>query len=116
MVRMVVLGLLLVTASGSAVAEPREVLGYGVRMCPAYVAAFAGWEANDAAGIIEYQRYREWLAGLVTGLSLATGDDVLRGVEVKGAMRRIQILCEEDPQQDLFTTTMGVVRTLSSLE
>ena len=41
-------------------AAPQEVLGYGVRGCPEYDAAFAGWEAEEPAQMIEYQRYREW--------------------------------------------------------
>ena len=31
--------------------------------------------------------WREWLAGLATGLSLATGQDVLVGVEIEQALR-----------------------------
>jgi len=55
------------------------------------------------------------LTGLVTGLSLATGSDVLRGVDVKGAMRRIQVYCDEHPTEDFFIASMDLVRTLSSL-
>ena len=97
-------------------AAPQEVLGYGVRGCPEYVAAFAGWEAEEPAQMIEYQRYREWLSGLVTGLSLATGSNVLHGVEVEGAMRRVQIHCEDRPEQDMFVATMALIRELSALD
>lgn len=92
-----------------------EVLGYGVKGCDEYNRVFAGWETGQADAIAEYLHYRDWLTGLVTGLSLATGTDVLRGVEVKGAMRRIQVYCDEHPTEDFFIASMDLVRTLSGL-
>ncbi|MET0049376.1 MAG: hypothetical protein ABW066_16490 [Sedimenticola sp.] len=53
---------------------------------------------------------------MVTGLSLATDMDVLKGVDIKGAMRRIQLICDEKPGDDFFTASMGLIRTLSSLQ
>jgi hypothetical protein len=48
-------------------------------------------------------------------LSLATGDDVLRGVDTDGALRRIRIYCDEQPDDDFFTAGMDLIRQLSPL-
>lgn len=105
---------LLTVLSLPLVAAP-EVLGYGVKGCDEYNTTFSGWESGQAEAIEEYLHYRDWLAGLVTGLSLATGSDVLRGVEIRGAMRRIQVYCDEHPTEDFFIASMDLVRTLSGL-
>ncbi len=90
-----------------------QVLGYGVQGCDAYLAAFDGWEQGGDAGIIEYARYREWFAGLVTGLTLAVGVDVLAGTDVEAAMRRLQVDCDERRESDFFGAAMRLVRLLS---
>lgn len=70
---------------------------------------------GDEAAIFEYLRYRSWLAGLATGLSLATGIDVLKGVEITGAMRSIQVYCDEHPDDPFFGASMDLIRSLSGL-
>lgn len=107
--------LLLLTPWPSGAEQGPQVLGYGVKGCPDYVAVFDGWEDGDAIAAAEYLRYRSWLTGFVTGLSLATASDVLKGVEVKGAMRRIQVYCDDHPDSDFFMGTMDLVRILSGL-
>ncbi|MCB1752749.1 MAG: hypothetical protein KDI74_13590 [Gammaproteobacteria bacterium] len=92
-----------------------QVWGYGVKQCRSFLSAFDGWESGDQAGIEEYLRYRGWLSGLVTGLSLATGSDVLQGTEPDGALRRIRIHCDEQPDDDFFTAAMALIRQLSRL-
>ena len=94
--------------------EKLQVIGYGVKSCNEYIAAFEGWEAGVDSEILEYLRYREWLAGLVTGLTLATGEDVLRGVSVESAMRRLHVDCDESRESDFFGSTMGLIRALSA--
>lgn len=113
-VRAVFLALLTVALPLQARETP-QVLGYGVRGCDHYNEIFNGWESGQGDQIAEYLHYRDWLAGLVTGLSLATGTDVLKGVEVNGAMRRIQVYCDEHPTEDFFTASMDLVRILSGL-
>lgn len=113
--RLFLLGFLLVTLPLQAQQAP-QVLGYGVRGCDHYNEVFYGWENGQGDQIAEYLHYRDWLAGLVTGLSLATGTDVLKGVEVKGAMRRIQVYCDEHPTDDFFTASMDLIRILSGLQ
>ena len=93
-----------------------QVLGYGVKGCDHYNLTYAGWQEGREEHIAEYIHYRDWLEGLVTGLSLATGMDVLKGVDNKGALRRIQLYCDEHPTDDFFTATMDLVRILSSLK
>lgn len=90
-----------------------EVVGYGVKACPAYLEAFQGWDDGVDEGILEYARYREWLAGLVTGLTLALGEDVLQGIGIESAMRRIRVDCEEQRESDFFGASMRLVRILS---
>ncbi|MES9956587.1 MAG: hypothetical protein ABW086_06010 [Sedimenticola sp.] len=96
--------------------SPPAVVGYGVKSCETYLFTYQGWEQGDEEWIAEYLRYQDWLAGMVTGLSLATDMDVLKGVDIKGAMRRIQLICDEKPGDDFFTASMGLIRTLSSLQ
>lgn len=115
MIRVCLLGLLMFALPLQAQETP-QVLGYGVRSCEHYNDAFEGWENGQAEQIVEYLHYRDWLTGLVTGLSLATATDVLKGVEVKGAMRRIQVYCDEHPTDDFFTATMDLIRILSGLK
>lgn len=96
--------------------EQPQVLGYGVKGCDYYNRSYHGWQEGQGDHIVEYIRYRDWLTGLVTGLSLATGTDVLKGVDVKGAMRRIQLYCDEHPTDDFFTASMDLIRLLSNLK
>ena len=46
-------------------------------------------------------------------MNLATGQDVLVGVEIESAMRRIHLYCDEHRKEDFFTATMDLVRLLS---
>ena len=109
--------LLLLLPFGSSAEDGRpRVLGYGVNTCATYIAVFNGSEQGEESAVIEYLRYREWFAGLVTGLSLATGREVLSGVEVKDAMRRLQVYCEDNRAEDFFRASMTLVRTLSGSE
>jgi hypothetical protein len=106
--------LVLLTTQLSAASGP-QVIGYGVKSCRDYLAVFDGWEKGDERDIGQYLRYRSWFSGIVTGLSLATGMDVLAGVEVNGAMRRIQVYCDEHPDDDFFTASMDLIRILTDL-
>ena len=102
--------LLLCTA---ATAEERTLWGYGVRGCADYLLAFDAKDAGDAA---EFQRYEDWLTGFISGLNLATGEDVLRGSGIETAMRRNQAHCKGNKDQDFFNATMDFVRSLASLK
>lgn len=105
--------LLSLCSTASVAGEKLDVVGYGVKGCPQYLAAYEGWETGVDAEILEYIRYREWLAGLVTGLTLATGMDVLRGIDVESAMRRIQLDCDERGESDFFGASMRLIRLIS---
>jgi hypothetical protein len=91
------------------------VWGYGVQTCASFVAAADGQAQGLELQRWEYRRYEDWLTGFVTGLNLATGEDVLVGAGIDGAMQRIQAHCRGNPQQDFFTATMDLVRMLSGL-
>jgi len=86
--------------------------GYGVRGCPEFEQASA---AADAGSPAEYQRYQDWAAGFVSGLSLALDEDVLSGSGVETLMRRTLSHCKSHPNDDFFTATMNLVRLLSTL-
>jgi len=100
----------------SAYAAPSQLLGYGVKPCEAYLEAYEGWDAGLGVQIEQYLHYRDWLTGFVSGLNLAMGKDVLYGVEIPGAMRRIQLYCDEHPTDDFFTASMSLIKLLSKLE
>jgi hypothetical protein len=59
-----------------------------------------------------YRRFQEWLAGLVTGLNLATGEDVLQGAALDAALLRIRANCERDPNDDFFNASLRLLRAL----
>jgi hypothetical protein len=96
----------------AAQAEKQVLWGYGVRGCADFTAAAVQADAGDFA---EYQRYEDWLTGLISGLNLATGTDVLSGSGIETAMRRTRRQCEEHPQDDFFNASMRFVRSLSTL-
>jgi hypothetical protein len=91
------------------------VWGYGVKSCADFLSAAQGWDTGGEPESTEYRRYQDWLTGLVTGLNLATGKDVLRGADINGAMGRIRAHCGGHPKDDFFTATMDLVRMLSGL-
>jgi hypothetical protein len=90
--------------------------GQGAKSCAAYLSSRPG--PGTPAGIAseEYRLYRQWLAGLVTGLNLAVGRDVLAGGELDAAMLRIGALCEKQPQEDFFNTSLRLIRSLGQLQ
>jgi len=97
----------------AASAEEPPLWGYGVRGCPDYLLAFDAKDDGDAA---EFQRYEDWLTGFISGLNLATGEDVLRGSGIETAMRRNHAHCKGHKDQDFFNATMDFVRSLTSLK
>jgi hypothetical protein len=111
--------LLVVCGVGGAAEPPADagapLWGQGLRSCDDYARAWVGAEQGQETGIAEYRRFRDWLTGFVSGLNLATGGDVLAGADPEGAMRRIQLYCDEHRKEDFFTAVVGLVRELSQL-
>ena len=89
--------------------------GYGIKTCAAYLAAADGHDAGTELAVWEYRRYEDWLTGLISGLNLATGQDVLVGADIDSAMRRIHAYCRGHEDEDFFTAAMDLVRMLSRL-
>ena len=107
------LGLILLLLALSAPAQAEKlppIWGYGVQSCTAFLQA-----AEEKAQGREYQRYEDWLTGLITGLNLATGQDVLIGLNMKSALQRIQVHCQGHKEQDFFNAAMDLIRTISKL-
>ena len=105
---------ILLPAVGWADEKP-ALFGYGVRSCDDFIKAWDERAEGIDQGIAEYRRYEDWLAGFVSGLNLATGQDVLRGAQIEGAMRRAQVHCDNKRKDDFFTATMDLVKMLSQL-
>jgi hypothetical protein len=87
--------------------------GYGVKSCRDFLAAAPAEGAPTTLGSDEYPRYREWLAGLITGLNLATASDTLHGAELEAALGRIQAHCRSRPQDDFFNAAMALIRSFT---
>lgn len=88
------------------------VWGYGVKPCRDFLAAAPGDAAPATLSGAEYLRYREWLAGFITGLNLATAADVLAGAELDAALISIHARCQARPGDDFFNATMNLIRSL----
>ena len=91
------------------------VWGYGVKSCSDFLTTAQGRDDGDSLQAIEYVRYQDWLTGFVTGLNLATGEDVLVGADMVSALRRIRAYCGGHEKDDVFTATMDLVRMLGRL-
>ena len=108
--------LCLLAAAAGAGADPDPVLhGYGGRGCADYLDSYRAWDAGEERGALDYFGYQQWLAGMVTALSLATARDVLRGADVEGMMRRVKLRCEDDHGLDVFSAAMGYLDELDGL-
>jgi hypothetical protein len=106
--------LFLALAAAAAQAAP-PLWGLGVKGCESFLATAKGWDQGVDGDIAEYSRYQDWLSGFVSALNLATGDDVLRGAGIDGAMRQVRGYCSAHREADFFNATMGFVRSLSNL-
>ena len=101
--------------AGTGTATVPALWGYGVKSCSDYLATTPRDASSTPLADENYLRYREWLAGLVTGLNLATGRDVLRDAELDAAMLRIRALCQDHPEDDFFNASLRLVRSLGQL-
>lgn len=99
----------------SAEVSPPSIHGYGLKACESYTNTIKERGEGKEQAIAHYLSYQDWLSGLVTGLSLATDMDVLHGVGVEGALRRIQVHCDDHPTDDFFTASMNLIKLLSNL-
>jgi hypothetical protein len=108
---------LLCWPAASSLAQAAPVLwGSGVKSCSDFLASAPSDHAAQSIAGENYRRYREWLSGLVTGLNLATGGDVLKGAEIDAAMIRIRANCERHPEDDFFNASMRLVRSLGDVD
>lgn len=100
-------------AAPSGAAQTPTLWGYGVKPCSAFIASAPPPGVAADLGDSDYQRFREWLAGLVSGINLATGSDVLAGAELDAALGRVRDLCTERPNDDFFTASLALIKSLS---
>jgi hypothetical protein len=106
---------LFLVVPGAGAAKLPPLWGYGVKSCDDYLRAAKGWDAGVDVQMAQYRRYEDWLTGFISGLNLATGQDVLKGVTIKAAMQRNRAYCGGHLNKDFFTATMEFVRMLSRL-
>jgi len=105
----------LTAAGGSALAGDSPTLwGYGVKPCSAFLATAPAAGVPAELGDADYLRYREWLAGLVSGLNLATGADVLNGAELDAALTRVRAQCKDHPSDDFFNARLTLIKSLKT--
>jgi hypothetical protein len=97
-------------------ADSGGLVGVGVKRCEGLTAAAGGADRGEVEGVLELRRYSDWVAGFVTGLNLATGEDLLRQLSLDGAMRRIALHCADHPDEEVFTAVRTVLRALQSPE
>lgn len=112
--RAILLILVVLSASVQAESITPKVWGYGTKSCSSYVDAYKVKETGKQDQVWEYFRYRDWFSGLISGLTLATGTDVMQGVQPQSAMRRIELICEEDLGKDFFTASMEFIRVIGT--
>jgi len=117
MLRSFALAACLVALPVMAPAKERPILwGYGNKACPEFAVAYDGWKKGDDAATGELLRYRDWLAGFVSALSLATGEAVLHGTDLEPFMGDVRKQCDQQHNTDFFNATMAVIRALSLLK
>ena len=95
-----IIALVAVASPGPALSAGQPLWGYGVRTCAEFL------RADDA----ELRRYEDWLTGFLSGLNLATGEDVLRGADLDAALAANGDFCATRPTSDFFNATMALVR------
>jgi hypothetical protein len=97
--------------------EPLELQGFGVRSCDYLFLSEQRWERGEDEGALAYLRLQEWMAGFVSALSLATGEDVTRGAGTEGMVRQVIAHCRqpENRDQDVFSATMQLIRERSAI-
>lgn len=87
--------------------------GYGVKSCESFLDAAPPASAPAAIASEDYVRFREWLSGLVSGLNLASGSDVLGGAELDAAMSRVRARCKKEPNLDFFNASIDEIKKMS---
>lgn len=105
--------ILALSLAGTLSAEEKpQVWGYGVKGCEDYLSSWKARGGEERAGA-DFISYEEWLAGLVTGLTLASGEDVLRSQPFEESLQRIAQHCEKNIRDDFFNASLAVLRGLS---
>lgn len=117
----VLLGLSVLWTPPALMAEERPpvVWGQGLVRCGEFLATAPESDSASAPLVIqsrEYQLMREWLAGFISGLSLATGEDRLRGAELDAAFEQIRHHCRSRPEEDVLSVTLDWLRSLSQTD
>jgi len=103
-------------APAARAADAGGLLGVGVESCDDFNLRHHSADRGEDLGILALRRYEDWAAGFASGLSLAAGRDLLRGVPFDGFMRRVALHCADNPRDDVFTAVNAVLRMLNAPE
>lgn len=112
--KIILLVFMLFSVTVSAEETKPMIWGYGTKSCTSFITTYKAWDEGKQEQVLEYIRYRDWLTGFISALTLATGSDVMRGVEPKNAMRRINLYCEENQGKDFFTATLEFIKVIGT--
>lgn len=105
--------LLAISLNQAAAAESPTLWGVGVEGCVAYSQMHHDWRNQQPRGLEQYPIFREWFLGLISGISVASGLEILHGVAPEAALRRIAQICQDRPELDFFTATILFTKQLS---
>lgn len=96
----------------SYAADGLELQGFGVRSCDYLSLSELRWDEGQEEGAVAYMRLQEWLSGFISGLTLATGEDVTKGAGTEGMLREVVEFCrqQENRDQDVFGAVMTLIR------
>ena len=110
------IGLMGLYTNSSAEGAP-ALQGFGVRSCDYLALSEQRWEKGEDEGALAYLRLQEWMAGFVSALSLATGNDVTKGAGTEGMVRQVVEFCRraENRDQDVFSATMSLIQERSAI-
>ncbi|MCU7960219.1 MAG: hypothetical protein KZQ58_09515 [gamma proteobacterium symbiont of Bathyaustriella thionipta] len=114
------IGFILLCMPFSLMAADKPLLyGYGVRHCSAFMQTWrAAHDKNRSEQLSvekELPRYRQWFSGLISGLSLTLGYDVLRGLSIDDALKQVNQNCNNQPDSDFFNASMALIRLLEKV-
>ncbi len=91
------------------------VLGIGAMRCQDFLETERVAGRGEVSAVARRIRYRSWLAGFASGLSLASGEDVLRGVPLEGVLRQLRYRCEKHPGRAIAEAATGLLAGISRL-
>ncbi len=111
--RLFVIALALISTVDAAAAP--VAIGIGAGSCQRLLETLRLADQGKVRAVANELRYRSWMAGFVSGLSVAGGEDVSRGVPLEGLMRQLRFRCQRHPGHGIAETATGLLSETSRL-